>query len=253
MKTRISLIEYVRAIPDLSTGQRCMMYTLASYANADGTSIYPSHALLSQILGISTKQVGRLIKSLEDKGHLIADGKHGYSKKYCINISDASVQITNSYQDQTNISLEEWESQFLSDEELQGQGLLEDQVQTLEENQGMHLPPPDELEEDNDPTQPMPIIKQPPETPPPIVGRLPIVVDSTPPGEKLERDIEVLRESANLVLKGILKYDAYIRGGRRKGFSDDFLEMMLGGNGSLIGSQPGEPSITTIPLENIVY
>jgi hypothetical protein len=184
---------------------------------------------------------------------LIPDGRHGYTRKFRLNIPGITPIVID--QNQTDVSLEEWESRFLTDEELQEQGLLEDQAQLppppdeLEENQGLQLPPPPDELEDDEPTQPMPAVvavRRPPETPPPIIGRLstvvaqakppappPIIVDSQPPvpPEKFQKDIEVMRVAANLVLGGKMKLDIYMHRGRSKGFSDQLLNAMLGRGG----------------------
>jgi hypothetical protein len=211
MKTRISLIEDVRAIPKLSTSERCMMYTLASYANPDGTNIYPSQDLLAKILGVSDRQVRNLLTALEEKGHLMPDGRRGYHKKYRLNIPEAITKVDLP----TSISQEEWEA--------------------------MMLPP---AEEDDDATEMrMPVVKPPPAPPPetPVAG---------PSATKLSPE-EALEGAAKLARKGIRSYEWYLKGGRKKGYTDEYLEWKFRGGGETgsLGSQPDrepESAITNI-------
>jgi len=254
-KTRISLIEdicdYVRGI---SLPERAMLNTLARYANPDGTNVFPSQGLLMEILEIKEREVRNLLTSLKNKGFVIPDGKHGYCKKYRLNIPCGVIGGAMPLIQSEELSKDEWEDQFLTDEELAAQG-----IRTGEDLGG-------NLEKEKDDKEAtLPAVRVPdrtmalvPTTPPPIAGRLPVVVDSlslspSAATEKLGRDIGVLKESLNLVTRGIMTYDQFMRGGRRKGFSDETLEWLLRGGNSSESSQLSEPSITTFPLEDIVY
>lgn len=259
-KTRISLIEDISDyIRDITPSERAMLVTLARFANPDGTNVFPGQKLLMEIIGRKEREVRNLLTSLEKKGYLVPDGHHGYRKKYRLNIPSAPIigQVAVPAAPGTDISQEEWESKFLTDEELQARGLQRPGQSPPPEEEDLGGPLEDELEE----TQPrLPAVKPPaaarmalvPVTP---ITRLPATYQ--PPGptpeEKLQRDMEVLKETLDLVARGICTYDQFMRGGRRKGFSDDFLNWMFTGGGetgSSNGSQPyNEPDLITNLVE----
>lgn len=237
MKTRISLIEDVRAITNLTTAERCLMYTLASYANPDGTNVYPSQELLARILGVTDRQVRKLLTSLMKKGHLMLDGKHGYHNKYRLNIPGVTP-------DQPDIPQEDWESQFLTDKELQDQGLqMVDEEEELEETQ-----PRLRIVRPESPPERSVVVYEPPGVPttPPVYE---------PPGLQPKRTPEeLLAISVDLVKRRIMSYETFMRGGKKKGYSDEYLNWVLssGGGGmsdSPNGSQPYNESdlITNVP------
>ena len=209
-KTRISLIEDVRELLNLSAQEKALLFIYASYANPDGWSAYPGRELLSTLMNLSTKQVERYIDSLEKKGYLIKVGKTSYMDRYRVNVPDHRLKSSiPAAAPGADISQEEWESQFLPEEE------------------------------DEDATVKLPIVKPPVED---ATVKVPVV--KPPPGptaeEKLQKDIKLLHEALNLTKRGIMTYEVFMRGGKRKGFSDDYLNWMFNGGG---GEEEGDSSL----------
>jgi hypothetical protein len=254
MKTRISLIEDIDALCDLSMQEKSVLYTLGRYANADGTNVYPSQELLARHLKTTDRTIRRLFTSLEKKGYLGQDGMHKHRKKYRLYIPDRLTGIVPTKlleNPEEVITQEDWESKFLTDEELQGQGVqLPVEEPPVEEDLGGPLE--DELEE----TQPRLQIVRP--KPPPAVYQPPPETPAVyqPPGRQpMHRPLnvtseELLRRRVTITKMGIMKYDMYMREGRKAGYNDEYLNWMLSGDvgktGSSNGSQPyNEPDLIT--------
>lgn len=215
MNSRPRYSELYRGIgnlTDVSIQERCLLYRLANFADPDGSNIFPSQTTLAKSLKISESYLRQLIASLRKKKYLTSEQRKGYYMRYRINIPGVTLVILS---DQPDISSENWESQFLTDEELRDQGLLVDEEKT-------------DLEE----TQPRlqivrPVAYQPPPPPP----EAPAAAQYRPPGQRKLTSEEVLETAASLARKGIMSYEWYMRGGRRKGYTDEYLNWIYSGGG----------------------
>jgi hypothetical protein len=104
-----------------------------------------------------------------------------------------------------------------------------------------------EEEEEEDKTEvrlpavrlPAPVV---PETPP--TGYYPPGPQALTPEEKEQRNLDLLKTSVDLARRGIMSYEVFMRGGRRKGFSDDYLNWMYDRNtDSSHGHQPEDEPV----------
>ena len=83
------VVRWRRAIQKavLSSTEKLVAYTLAQHMNADGSSCYPSQALLAEECGLSERTVWSAVRSLDRKGWLrrFSRGRrksHTYSPKF---------------------------------------------------------------------------------------------------------------------------------------------------------------------------
>lgn len=209
MANPLDLLRGIKALRGVSLREKGMLWTLALSGNADGTNIYPSHATIAESVELDISNVRRLLTMLIKKGVLIPDGKHGYVNQYRLNIP--GVTPISPATPATDISKEEWEA--------------------------MMLPP----EEDDDATEMrMPVVKPPPAPPPETPAPAPA------PGRSKLSPEEALEGAAKLVRLGMRDYEWYLKGGRKKGYTDEYLDWMFRGGGETgSGSQPYEPESAT--------
>jgi hypothetical protein len=195
---------------DISIQEKCLLYTLATFADPDGSNIFPSHSTLAQCLKIAESSVRRLVASLRKKNYLISEQRKGYYMQYRLQIPG----VTPIALPAEDISQEEWEAM---------------------------MQPPDD--DDDETEMRMPAIKPPPAPPPETPA-------ARPSGRQLTPE-EVLEGAAKLVRLGMRDYEWYLKGGRKKGYSDEYLDWMFRGGGETgsLGSQPDyepESAITNI-------
>lgn len=221
MANPLDLLRGIKNLRGLTLRERGMLWLLAWYGNPDGTNIHPSNARLAEDAELDVSNIKRLLAKLRDMGILVKDGKHGYVDKYKLIIPGITPGISPAALE-ADISQEEWESQWLpeSDESPVTSGGISATIQ-----------------DDDDATQRrLPVVKPPPAAP---------TIPDTPPGptpeEKLQRDLELLREALNLTKRGIMTHEQFMRGGRRKGFSDDYLNWMFNGGGGETDSPGSQP------------
>jgi hypothetical protein len=184
---------------DISIQEKCLLYTLATFADPDGSNIFPSHSTLAQCLKIAESSVRRLVASLRKKNYLISEQRKGYYMQYRLQIPGVTPIVATMPAE--DISQEEWEAM---------------------------MQPPD----DEDATEMrMPVVKPPPAPPPETPA-------ARPPATKLSPE-EVLEGAAKLVRNGIKDYEWYLKGGRKKGYTDEYLEWIFRGGGQTGSSQHG--------------
>jgi len=228
-KTRISLIEDVCALIDLSAQQKMVLTLYARYANPDGFRAYPSRELLATLTKLSTRQVDRIIKFLvEDKKYLVPDGKLTHVNRYRVDVPDRSTGKRLAEIFREDISKEEWEAMMQPD--------LGDDDSPTDKRQVVKPP-------DDDATVKAPVVKPPPAVP------------TTPITNPLQQNREFIQNCLNLIERGIMTRETFIKRARIRGFTDDYLEWLFrggGGSDSLLGSQPSEsPEETAIIPEGL--
>lgn len=210
-----------------------MLLILATYANPDGSNIYPGMELLMEDTNRKKTAVYGFLRKLEEYGLLIHDGRQGHTRRFRLKIPDVTPTILDS-----DISKEKWESMWEpeEDETVRVPVVMRQEANRKPMRKDMLAAIGHDMEKIEAQTSPEPptgtalVVYDPPGNPP----------EAAETDERLQRDLGVLQCSLDLVAKGILTYDAFMRGGRRKGFSDDFLNYLFtgGATGSSNGSQP---------------
>jgi DNA-binding IclR family transcriptional regulator len=72
-------------------GNRLVLLTLAEFAHDDGSEAYPSVATIGKRARLSERQVRYCLRSLEESGAIVKDGKSDLrTTKYCVQMGAIS-------------------------------------------------------------------------------------------------------------------------------------------------------------------
>lgn len=109
----LKLFRAIRELRGITPHEKLMLFILASLGDSEGRDIHPGHAYLSACTMLAERTVRKVLNGLETKGYLEDDGRLKYVRRYKLNLPGITPKILTT----PDISREEWESNFLLDDE----------------------------------------------------------------------------------------------------------------------------------------